>query len=249
MTTDHHRLLGVLVACGLALGACSGGTSDAADPTTTQAADTTATTQPAVDTTQPPAPSTTAPQTTESADFEARVGLHSAMRDLWSDHMEWTYATVDAFFHNPDGLQPTLDRLLANQADIGAAIAPFYGEEAGTQLTDLLTTHIDQAVPVLTAAQAGDTAALETAVADWYANAEEIADFVSAANPENWPQSATRPMLEGHIDTTIVYATDLLNGDYTSAIEHYDQAKHHMLMLSDTLAAGIIAQFPDQFVG
>jgi hypothetical protein len=163
--------------------------------------------------------------------------------------MQWTYVTVDAFFHNQEGLQAQLDRLLANQTDIGAALAPFYGEEAGNQLTELLTTHINQAVPVLTAAQAGDTAALETALADWYSNAEEIADFVSAANPENWPQSATRPMLEGHIDTTVVYATDLLGGDYTSAIEHFDEASHHMMMLADTLAAGIIAQFPDQFGG
>jgi hypothetical protein len=249
MFTDHHRLLGVLVASVLALAACSGGTSDEGDTNPTEAAAATANTPPTTDTTPPPAPSTTAMETTDPADFEAQVGVYSAMRDLWSDHMQWTYATVDAFFHNPDGLQPTLDRLLANQVDIGAALVPFYGEEAGNQLTALLTTHINQAVPVLTAAQAGDTAALETALADWYANAEEIADFVSAANPENWPQSATRPMLEGHIDTTTVYATDLLNGDYTSAIQHFDEAKHHMLMLSDTLAAGIIAQFPDQFGG
>ncbi len=253
MITDHRRLLGVLVASVLALGACAGATSDDAIPTTTQPAPTTAITEPATEsateTTQPPAPSTTALETIDPAEFEGQIGVYSAMRELWSDHMQWTYSTVDAFFHNQDELQPTLDRLLANQADIGAAIEPFYGQAAADQLASLLTTHIEQAVPVLTAAQAGDTAALETAVADWYANAEEIADFVSAANPENWPQSATRPMLEGHIDTTIVYATDLLSGDYTSAIQHYDEAKHHMLMLSDALAAGIIAQFPDQFGG
>ncbi len=249
MITDHRRLLGVVVASVLALGACTGVTTEDTIPDTTQPASTTATTESATETTQPPASSTTAMETIEPADFEVQNGVYSAMRDLWSDHMQWTYSTVDAFFHNQDELQPTLDRLLANQADIGAAIEPFYGQAAADQLTNLLTTHIDQAVPVLTAAQAGDTAALETAVADWYGNAEEIADFVSAANPENWPQSATRPMLESHIDTTIAYATDLLEGDYTSAIEHFDEANHHMMMLADTLAAGIIAQFPDQFGG
>lgn len=247
MFKDHHRLLAAVVAIVFALAACSGGTAEDGDTSTTQAPATTETAPPATDTTSPPAPSTTAAE--DPADIEAQIGLYSAMRQLWSEHMQWTYATVDAFFHNQEGLQGQLDRLLANQADIGAALVPFYGQEAGDQLTDLLTTHINQAVPVLTAAQAGDTAALETALADWYANAEEIADFVSAANPENWPQSATRPMLEGHIDTTVVYATDLLQGDYASAIEHFDEASHHMLMLADTLATGLIAQFPDQFVG
>ena len=175
------------------------------------------------------------------------VQLHGAMRELWSDHMQWTYATVDAFFHNPDAVQAHLDRLLKNQADTGMAIAPYYGDEAAKQLTDLLTTHIQQAVPVLTAAQAGDNAALETALADWYTNAEEIADFLSAANPDSWPQSATRPMLKQHIDSTTVYAVDLLKGDYAEAVKHYDEAYDHMMMLADALTAGLVAQFPDKF--
>ena len=247
MLKDHRRLLGVLVATALALAACAGGAADSGDANTTEPTATTATAPPATDTTPAPASSTTTVE--DPPDVEAQIGLYSAMRQLWSEHMQWTYATVDAFFHNQEGLQGQLDRLLANQADIGAAIGSFYGQAAGDQLTDLLTTHINQAVPVLTAAQAGDTAALEIALEDWYANAEEIADFVAAANPENWPQSATRPMLEGHIDTTVLYATDLLQGDYVNAIDHFDEAAHHMLMLADTLAVGIIAQFPDQFGG
>lgn len=178
---------------------------------------------------------------------DEEVGLYTAMHDLWSDHMQWTYATVDAFFHNPDQVGPTLNRLLANQADIGAALVPFYGQAAGDQLTDLLTIHINQAVPVLQAAQDGDDAALAAALDDWYANAEDIADFLSAANPDNWPQSATRPMMEMHIDTTVVYSVDLLTGDYAASIEHFDEANHHMMMLADTLANGLVAQFPENF--
>jgi hypothetical protein len=180
---------------------------------------------------------------------QQEVALYDAMRGLWSDHMQWTYATVDAFFHNQAGLQPTLDRLLKNQKDIGAAIVPFYGQAAGDKLTGLLTTHINQAVPVLKAAQANDKAALDKALADWYANAKEIADFVSGANPANWPMSATEPMLKAHIDQTTAYATDLLKGDYAKAVTDFDTANGHMMMLADTLSKGIIAQFPDKFSG
>jgi hypothetical protein len=243
MINVHHRGAAVVVAAMLALTACAPGVA-ADQPGTTQSLPS-QTTSPVTDAT----PSTTMGQTTDPAVIQAQVGLYNAMRELWSEHMQWTFATVDAFFHNQEGLQSQLDRLLVNQADIGAAIEPFYGQDAADQLTDLLTTHINQAVPVLTAAQDGDNVALDVALADWYANAEEIADFVSSANPENWPQSATRPMLKGHIDTTTVYATDLLKGDYTSAIIHYDEASHHMMMLADTLSAGIIAQFPEQFGG
>ncbi|AXT85235.1 hypothetical protein C6I20_08560 [Aeromicrobium sp. A1-2] len=173
--------------------------------------------------------------------------LNSAMRGLWADHMQWTWSSVDAFFHNPKGLQAQLDRLLQNQKDIGAAIVPYYGQDAATQLTDLLTTHIKDAVPVLTAAQKGDNAALEKASDEWYRNAKEIADFLTKANPDNWPTSATEPMMKTHIDQTIAYSVDLLKGNYAQAVKDYDAAELHMLMMGDTLAQGIIAQFPDKF--
>jgi hypothetical protein len=180
---------------------------------------------------------------------QQEIALYSAMHGLWSDHMQWTYATVDAFFHNQAGLQPILDRLLKNQKDIGAAIVPFYGQAAGDKLTALLTTHINQAVPVLKAAQANDKAALDKALADWHANAKEIADFISSANPTNWPTSATEPMLKGHIDQTTAYATDLLKGDYNKAVTDFATANDHMKVLADTLAKGIVAKFPDKFAG
>jgi len=190
----------------------------------------------------------TAPAAATTAhDPQKEIALYTAMHDLWADHMQWTYATVKAFFHNQESVQPTLDRLLQNQKDLGAAIVPYYGKAAGDQLAGLLTTHIQQAVPVLKAAQANDKAALDKAVADWDANAKAIADFLSTANPKNWPTSATEPMLKTHIDQTTTYSVDLLKGDYAQSIKDYDVAFHHMMMLSDTLAKGIIAQFPDKF--
>ncbi|GAA2646273.1 hypothetical protein GCM10010425_64580 [Streptomyces spororaveus] len=50
-----------------------------------------------------------------------------------------------------------------------------------------------------------------------------------------------------HIDQTTVSAVDLLKGDYKKSIKDDGLAFDHMMMLSDTLAKGIIAQFPDKF--
>jgi hypothetical protein len=173
-----------------------------------------------------------------------QVALYSTMRTLWDQHMQWTYDTVVAFAADSPGLQPTIDRLLQNQVDIGNAVVPFYGKTAANRLTDLLTTHIKEAVPVLTAAKAGDQAVLDEAVADWYANAEEIGRFLARANPR-WADSPE--MMKTHITQTIAYATDVLTGDYAQAIADYDAAQAHMDEMADVLSAGIVAQFRWKF--
>ncbi|MBL7926331.1 MAG: hypothetical protein JNK61_05415 [Bacteroidia bacterium] len=175
------------------------------------------------------------------------VELRGAMQKLWADHMQWTFATVDAFYHNQNGLSAQLNRLLKNQKDIGAAIVPVYGQAAGDKLTALLTTHINQAVPVLTAAKSGDQAALKKALDDWYANAQEIADFLASANSKNWKQEDLRAMMKLHIDETTGYAVELLKGNYEEAVKKFDKANDDMKKMSDELAMGIVKQFPDKF--
>jgi hypothetical protein len=178
---------------------------------------------------------------------QKEIRLYTSMRRLWTDHMQYTYTTVDAFFNNPDALQPTLARLLRNQRETGDAFIPYYGKAAGDHLGDLLTTHIKLAVPVLEAAQAGDEIALNKALDDWYANAAEIADFLTVLNPRYWPNSVMQPLWKKHITQTTAYSVDLLKGDYARSIKDYDKAFDHMMVLSDILSQGIIGQFPNRF--
>lgn len=134
----------------------------------------------------------------------------------------------------------------ANAAADGA-FKPYFGEAAGNQLTALLRRHILGAVDVLVAAKAGDEDKLATAVAAWYANGQEIADFLSAANPKYWPQAKTRALMREHLDTTLKEATDRLKGDFAADIKDYDVVHHHILVMADFLSCGVISRFPDKF--
>lgn len=177
----------------------------------------------------------------------SKLAVHDAMRKLWEDHITWTRLAIVSFAARLPDLQVTEQRLLRNQVEIGNAIKPYYGAAAGNRLTRLLKTHITRAVTLLQAAKSGDSAALARAKADWYANARQIADFLSAANPRNWPRGAVRALMKKHLDQTLKEAVDRLNGNYAADVRDYDAVHRHILMMADTLSSGIIKQFPRRF--
>ena len=172
--------------------------------------------------------------------------MHQSMRKLWEDHVTWTrLCIVSAVAGLPDA-DAAAGRLLQNQADIGNAIKPFYGEEAGAKLTELLRGHILTAASLVGAAKAGDEAKVTKAKADWYVNGDEIATFLAGANP-NWPADTLKSMMRGHLDQTVAEATARLQGNWAQDISEYGHIHDHILEMSDALAAGIVTQFPDKF--
>jgi hypothetical protein len=175
------------------------------------------------------------------------VALHEAMDMLWTDHVTWTRLVIVDFAAGAPNLKPDLARLLRNQADIGNAIKPFYGAAAGAQLTRLLHTHIIEAVPVLAAAKAGQQAKLATALKAWYANARQIAAFLTKANPGSWPLPEMTKMMNTHLRLTTNEAAAQLKGQWQASIAAYDQVRAEILKMADMLADGIIEQFPARF--
>ncbi|HEU5033945.1 MAG TPA: hypothetical protein VFT62_04200 [Mycobacteriales bacterium] len=184
--------------------------------------------------------------TSATTTFSKR-GFHDKMRKLWEQHVEWTRMAITDFAAGSGGFDATAARLLQNQVDIGAAIKPFFGTKAGNQLASLLHDHIAIAVKMLQAAKAGDTTTFNDEKAKWYRNANQIADFLSAANPKYWPRDMMRQMMKVHLNQTLVEASDELQGDFAGSVAKYDKIEHHMLQMADDLSSGIIARFPAKF--
>jgi hypothetical protein len=177
----------------------------------------------------------------------ARAAFHDAMRKLWEDHVTWTRLYIVSAVAGLPDTKPTAERLLRNQTDIGDAIKPFYGDAAGERLTALLKPHILIAAELVGAAKAGDDKRVQDASARWYANADEIADFLSGANPANWPRQTLRSEMRHHLDLTLQEAQARLKGDWAADIAAYDTVHEHILGMADVLSTGIIKQFPRKF--
>src|SRR6478672_1760161 len=181
----------------------------------------------------------------ESSTKEA--ALHDAMRKLWEDHITWTpLFIVSAVADLPDK-GATTERLLQNQLDIGNAIKPYYGDAAGEKLTALLKTHITTAAELVAAAKANDAAKMGDATKRWYANADEIAAFLSGANPKSWPAAEMKQMMHEHLDLTTAEAVAHLKGNWSDDVAAYDKIHTQILQMADMLTTGIVNQYPAKF--
>jgi hypothetical protein len=175
------------------------------------------------------------------------LALRQGMRKLWEDHITWTRLVIVSTAAGLPDLDPTTQRLLQNQTDIGNAVKPFYGDAAGAKLTELLRAHIIGAADVLAAAKANDATKLDAAKKSWYANGDEIAAFLNGANAKNWPLADMQSMMREHLDLTLAEASSQLQGQYAQSVADYDKVHDSILKMADMLSDGIIKQFPKKF--
>ena len=170
-----------------------------------------------------------------------------AMRKLWSDHVFWTREYVVAAIDGPpEAAQAAASRLMKNQEDIGHAVAAYYGADAGSRLTSLLKQHIEIAVELVAAAKAGQQVKTKDADARWQQNADEIAAFLSQANP-NWPRQAIADAMRMHLETTTAEVLARLHREYAKDVAAFDAVYDHILHMADVLTEGIVKQFPARF--
>ncbi|MBO9666119.1 MAG: hypothetical protein J7501_04840 [Bdellovibrio sp.] len=166
------------------------------------------------------------------------------MRKLWEDHVVWTRLFIVSAVSDLPDKAATTKRLLKNQVDIGNAVKPYYGTTAANKLTQLLTDHILIAAELVMAAKEGRSADVAEISVRWTRNANQIAAFLHRANPDNWPLADLRSMLREHLALTTNEAVTYIKGDWQGSVRAYDRVLNAMLEMSDTLANGMIKQFP-----
>lgn len=177
---------------------------------------------------------------------KSKFDLTLGMRKLWEEHIVYTRNYIISALLDLEDTAKVAERLLKNQDDIGEAIKPYYGEEAGKKLASLLRDHILIATEVVKAAKMGNNEDLGMASKKWYANADDITLFLSGAN-SNWAKEDLQDMLYKHLELTTGEVVSRLKKDWALDIDYYDKGHAHMLMFADMLTKGIAKQFPDKF--
>ncbi|HUL00128.1 MAG TPA: hypothetical protein VLX29_04655 [Nitrospirota bacterium] len=176
------------------------------------------------------------------------VDLRLTLRDLWVGHIFWVRNVVYATkYGDTAAAKVAEDNVVKNAKDIAGAVALFYGKEAGDKLFGLLAGHYGAVKEYLNAAVAGDKAAKDSAVDKLKKNAVEIATFLNAANPKNWPKETLVSLLLAHGGQHISQIDAVIAKDYGAEATVWEAMKTHIYTVADALAGGIVKQFPKRF--
>ncbi len=175
------------------------------------------------------------------------VELRLALRDLWTGHIFWVRNVVLATKSgDTEAAKVAEDQVVQNAKDIAGAVASFYGKEAGDKLFGLLAGHYGAVKDYMNAAFSGNADAKNAAVDKLKKNADEIATFLSSANP-NWPKETLLALLVAHGGHHIEQIDAIAAKDYVHEAQVWHTMKNHIYTIADALAAGIEKQFPKKF--
>lgn len=176
----------------------------------------------------------------------AQVSVGNRLRMLWEQHVYWTrMAIISMAFGLPD-TKVTTERLLENPRDFEEALKPLYGEKVSSQFAKLFTSHLVIAAELVGDLKAGDASAAAETEKRWYANANEIADFLGSVNTY-WSAAEWRRLLNDHLAMTREEAAAVLAGQYAKSVAIFGNIEKEALVMADAMTQGIVRQFPQYF--
>ena len=175
------------------------------------------------------------------------VELKVNMRDLWAGHIFWVRNMVmSTKYGDTEASKIAEGKVVENAKAIADAIVPLYGKKAGDKLFELLAGHYGAVKEYMTTAFAGDADGKGVAVEKLKKNAEEIATFLSSANP-NWPKETVLGLFMAHGGHHITQIDQINSKDYSAEAKTWDDMRKHIYVIADALTDGIVKQFPKKF--
>jgi len=174
---------------------------------------------------------------------EMPLALSNDMRLAWEQHIYWTRMVLIGIAGRLPDLNDTLHRLMRNPGDLADIFACFYPAARDT-IEQLLTEHLQIGGDIMTALRDGNTAQAQILTAQWYRNADQMAQAFRSINPY-YDLEETRRHLYEHLALTTKEVEYRMAGNYAADIAAFDEIEKSAMMMADYFTIGIAKQFPD----
>jgi hypothetical protein len=171
----------------------------------------------------------------------------AALRDLWVGHIFWVRnVSLAALSNNDAAMKAAEQQAVGNAQSIAAAVEPFYGAAAQASFFKLLAGHYSAVKAYLLAAVEDSVSAQEAATQSLSSNAEEIAIFLSKANP-HLSKDGLHGLLLAHGGHHIQQIQQLKGHEYDAEARTWESMKKHIYEIADATADALAKQFASRF--
>lgn len=159
---------------------------------------------------------------------------------LWIAYFVWVRDYIYLLMQRQGNMQYVEDGLEWLRKEFVDFWAQFYGDENAQQLGDLLQRHIDLLAEYTSTVHANEQT--EPLRGLWYANADDIAQFLVSQNPY-WEEATWRNLLytQFYLEETLIWT--LHNNGYADSIAQYEGLYNSIETIVDYTIDGIKKQF------
>jgi len=187
------------------------------------------------------------PQTIGDANPARVAEMKQALRDLWVGHIFWVRHVVSNIATNdPEERDAAEKEVVANTKQIASTMTPFYGEAASQKLYSLLGINISAVREYSEATVAGNKRQQDAALARLASNADDIADFLSHANPY-LQKDTVRGLIAAHGAHHVLQINQYKAKEYAHLGATWPMMRQHVYVIADTLTTALAKQFPSKF--
>jgi len=170
--------------------------------------------------------------------------LKKTLEGLWIGHIDAVRKVVAAETGgNTAAAKAAEGEVVSNAHGIANAVAGFYGKAAGDKLFSLLAGHWGAIKAYLDATVSKNTAGQSAATSQLTSNADQIATFLSSANPY-LPKATLSEMLLTHGSQHISQIQQLAAHDTAAEAKTAAAMRTHVIAIGDAMADAIAKQFP-----
>ncbi|MDZ4856582.1 MAG: hypothetical protein SGJ26_17300 [Nitrospirota bacterium] len=181
------------------------------------------------------------------ANLDREMEMKQGLRDLWLGHIFLTqHVVLYNTTYNPAERDAADKQVLANAKQIASTFMPFYGEARSEKLFTLLAGHYAAVKAYSHATVAGSTPLQDAALARFASNADDIAEFLSGANPY-LQKDTIRGLIAAHGAHHVLQINLYKKKDYAHLEATWPMMRQHVYLIADTLTAAVVKQFPSEF--
>jgi hypothetical protein len=185
--------------------------------------------------------------TEKNARNQKTIQTAESLRELWLGHIFWVRnVSIAVIDRNDLAAKVAEQQAVANAKAIAASIEPFYGAPAKESFFKLLAGHYGAVKAYLVATVSGEPVAQGRATQTITSNAEEIAIFLSKANPY-LPKDAVNALLLAHGSHHIQQIQQLKDRQYEAEAQTWEEMKAHVYQIANATADALAKQFAKKF--